>query len=203
MERMKFEIEGEIEHNDEEVIESEKEEEEVTENGNKGIVFLLFLFVFLFLVSASAFVYFQFYQGNGKWEWSLQRHNSEKNDLTKVLSENKKLSAIIDSITQVQLKSNYSDTGTYQPIFTNDMSGDKYEVQIGFFKSFDFSVYNESLVNMNVENSNGSVKLLIGRFNTFEEACKFRQDIIDLGIKGAFVAKKTNGKRVPFDGQCP
>jgi hypothetical protein len=56
---------------------------------------------------------------------------------------------------------------------------------------------------MNVEERNGAYKLMIGRFNNFDDACALRRDMIDMGIDGAFVVKKLNGVRESFDEKCP
>jgi len=206
MEKRKFEIEGEVENQIDEAIDNEElsDLEEESDSGcNRLIYILLTIFIFLFLLTATAFVYFQIYQGNGNWDFNLTKIDKNYSELEKLRLENRKLTVLVDSLSQIQVEKSYSDTSSFQVLFSNDMSGDKYEVQIGFFKSFDFSVYNNNLLNMNVESSNGSHKLLIGRFNSFEEACRFRKDIISIGIQGAFIVKKTDGKRVPFDGTCP
>ena len=200
METRKFEIEGEIESPEEETVE---EEEEVSGGNGKWLYILLAVFIILFLTSTSFFVYFQFYQGKGKWNFSLVRKADANTEMPALTAENNRLKLEIDSLKMIAVQSPAQDTAAYGELFPDNMEGEKYEVQIGFFRSFDFSVYQAALVNMNAETSNGATKLMIGRFNTPEEACKFRNDMIAMGIKGAFVVKKVDGKRVPYEADCP
>jgi len=197
MENRKFEIEGDIESTEEFTEHNEKEN-----TSGKSVYYFLTLFIILFLTISSLFVYYQFYTGNGKWNFSLKKQITPTTDHSNLISENLKLKGVIDSIQQI-LANNSNDTNTFHEIFNDDYIGETYEVQIGFFKTFDLTKLDKNLVNMNVETSNGSTKLLVGKFTTLDEACKFRKDIEDMGIKGAFIVKKTDGKRVAFEAKCP
>jgi len=193
MEDRKFELDGHIEEENPEQIEVNPSSRVI------GIYILLVVFIILFLTSASMFVYFQFYQGKGKWHFSLEKNLVDLSLTDSVVKENTSLKARLDSL-QLLVEKN---TAVDQELFPTDTLGEMYEVQIGFFRSYDFEGYEDKLINMNTETENGATKLRIGRFTTFEEACKFRKDIIDLGIKGAFIVKKVDGQRVPFDAICP
>ncbi|MBC8343032.1 MAG: hypothetical protein ISR55_03245 [Bacteroidetes bacterium] len=198
MGKTRFELDGHVENPDgDEFIEPE-----VPKRG-PGLYILLALFIILFLTSLSLFVYFQFYLGQGKWDFSFEKHNIQQNSSQLLLEENnQRLQNLVDSIELLKVDTS-AGFQPGDPLFSEDGSGEVYEVQIGFFKSFDFDRYDSQLVNMNVEYSNGASKLLIGRFQNFEDACAFRREIIDIGIKGAFVVKKVNGVREDFDAICP
>ncbi|MFC2113958.1 hypothetical protein ACFLRI_01265 [Bacteroidota bacterium] len=197
MEEKRFELEGQIEETEEQL-----EEEEVRERGPLMYI-LLTVFIILFVTTASLFVYFQFYQGGGKWSFSLTKQPPDATSINQdLLMKIDNLKAELDSLKQ-SLPDTSIQIQEYSPLFTEDMQGEKFEVQIGYFKSYDFSLYLPYLVNMNVEKSKGSSKLLIGRFDNFQDACNFRRDMLDIGIQGAFVVKKVDGKRIPFDEKCP
>lgn len=212
MEDKKFEIEGQIE-DDELTEELEDEEEEYYERG-PGIYILLVVFIVLFLTVSSLFVYYQFYLGNGNWDFSFKKRVNENVLINDDLQEeNSELKAKVESLeaelattetNEVDTSSNASTMASgSSSLFTEDMAGEKFEVQIGAFSTFNFSKYDPNLVNMNVENVNGVDRLTIGRFDNFDDACAFRKDIMAMGIQGAFVIKKVDGKKVKFDAWCP
>ena len=196
MENRKFEIDGLIENDNSETVEDNSKERGV------GIYIVLVVFIVLFLSSVSLFVYYQFYLGSGKWSFNFQKHTEETNTIQQLAEQNDLLKSANDSLLLL-LDDNVSETLKDKGLFMEDCQDECYEVQIGYFKSFDFSGYEENLVNMNAEKENNAVMLRIGRFSTFDEACRFRKDIIDMGIKGAFIVKKVNSKRVHFDQPCP
>ncbi len=195
MENRKFEIDGNFE--DESIDESQDEQR----SGGYGPLVLLIIFIVLFLASASMFAYFQFYQGDGKWRFSMKKTTYNPELVEALVAENSLLASVIDSLQQQSLDFNtvYENAELF-PAFSE---GESYEVQIGYFRTYDFSQYEGALLNLNADSEDGAVKLRIGRFATFEEACRFRKDIITLGIGGAFIVKKIDGKRVPFDRVCP
>lgn len=197
-EKRKFEPESELLTNSEET--NGEESAQYPTNG-KGLYFLLALFIILFLTSVSFFVYYQFYQGNGKWSFSLKKYNFDKLLLDSLMKENSYLKHEIDSMSANLTGQIAKDSVT--GMFPGDLNGEKYEVQIGYFRNFDFTKYAPFLINMNIDSSGNSVKLLIGRFDNVEDACRFRKDIVNLGIKNAFIVKKIDGKRVEFDKPCP
>ncbi|HPD64994.1 MAG TPA: hypothetical protein P5050_02810 [Bacteroidia bacterium] len=190
------EILSEINDNHEEVLDEE------TSNG-KGLYILLAIFIILFFTTASFFVYFQFYQGNGQWRFSLQKHSVDLKLTDSLRTENQQLKKVIDSLSVLAYNKQLEDTQTAGPIFTSGISGEKYEVQIGYFKNFSFSRYAPSLINMNIDTVNQSIRLMIGRFDKLEDACRFKKDIVEMGIKNAFIVKKVDGKRVEANIPCP
>jgi len=210
MEDKKFEIEGQIE-------EEEFEDEDYNERG-PGIYILLVVFIVLFVSILSLFVYYQFYQGEGKWNFSMKKRGMDNVALNKEMEqENAQLKIQVDSLQNVinqfgqdtnqvvqeaPPKETISNNGGSSSLFYPDLAGEKYEVQIGAFRNFNFAKYDSKLVNMNVDKENGMQKLVIGRFNTFEEACSFKKDILSLGIQNAFIVKKIDGKRQKFDKWC-
>ena len=195
MENRKFEIDGNFE---EEAIDINPDEQR---SGGYVPLVLLIIFIVLFLTSSSMFVYFQFYQGDGKWHFSFKKAVYNPELIETLVDENRLLASAIDSLQQRAADINIVDEGA--ELFQSFTEGESYEVQIGYFRTYDFSQYEGSLLNLNADSEDGAVKLRIGRFSTFEEACRFRKDIVALGISGAFIAKKVDGKRVPFDKHCP
>ncbi|MEA3496778.1 MAG: SPOR domain-containing protein [Bacteroidota bacterium] len=224
MEDKKFEIEGDIEENDELTEEFEEDDEEYVSRG-RGIYILLAVFILLFLASLSLFAYFQLYQGDGNWDFSFKKKSSGNVAVNKGLQEeNIMLYSQVDSLNNVianmenaqiatsetpESSETVEETSSPKPkttgsseLFHQDLAGEKYEVQIGAFRSFNFSKYNNNLVNMNVDVKNGLNQLVIGRFSTFKDACVFAKDMKSIGIQNAFVVKKVDGKRVKFSKYC-
>jgi hypothetical protein len=195
MEETRFTLDGSVEDTEEQ----EELEEEEAQRG-PGIYIVLALFIILFLTATSALLYFQCYQGNGRWDFSFHKQSSDALLLNEqVLDSNQVLRTYLDSLNTLLLENNEA----FHSLFDSADSDVIFEVQIGYFRSFDFSRYDTNLVNMNVEYANGAYKLLVGRFTDFSDACAFRRDMIDMGIKGAFVVKKEFGERVPFNVKCP
>jgi hypothetical protein len=171
---------------------------------------LLTLFIFLFICTSLLFVYYQFFIGRiedkAVWDFTLRKRTNNILTLYEALRKNSALRKQVDSLETI-CKS-FPDTSLYalpvsSGLFDSEIKGVQYQVQIGAFKEYDFSRYNKHLVNMNTDIVNGMTTLLIGRFETFGEACKFRSDLIAMGVKDAFIIKTVDGKRVPFDEYCP
>lgn len=212
MDEKKFEIEGQIENNDQF---EEEFEEEFEERGPWVYIFLV-IFIILFLSVASLFVYYQFYV-DGKFQFSMKKRTSTNIVIDEELKkENTLLNEKVDSLENIILNMDTSSTeSTFNnnvdnsaslnqdapDLFSQEQAGEKYEVQIGAFRTYDFSKYDQNLVNMNVEVEDGFNKLVIGRFQSFDEACEFRQDLKSIGIN-SFIVKKVDGKRVKFNKWC-
>lgn len=78
-------------------------------------------------------------------------------------------------------------------------NGMKYRVQIGLYKQFDIrSFLNETKV-VSFEDINGLYQYTIGNFTTEEEAETFKQAMMKMGIKDAFVSYYLDGKRISKD----
>ena len=191
----KFEIDG--------PIETENQNEDTNTHGF-GVYIFLVVFVILFLTTASFFVYYQFYIGkiNGeyKFNWSLEKGNSGLALVNALNQENKTLKLRLDSLSNGTVKSGQPASGS---LFSANVSGEVYYVQLGAFKTFDFTKYEPSLVNMFVDSENGLNKLIVGGFQDFTEACSLRRDLTSAGIKGVWIIKKVDGKRVKFEANCP
>lgn len=78
-------------------------------------------------------------------------------------------------------------------------NGMQYRVQIGLYKQFDIrSFLNETKV-VSFEDVNGLYQYTIGNFTTEEEAETFKQAMMEMGIRDAFVSYYLDGKRIPKD----
>ncbi len=209
MDDQKFELEQNLDDEIEEELDEEYEEER-----GPGIYILLAVFIILFLTTLSFFVYYQFYLGEGKWDFSFKKRTGSAVVLNKELKqENEMLVARVDSLEQSLATSGSMGTdstsasaindnnGGGGEIFPQSLAGEKWEVQIGAFTNFDFTKYDPYLQNMNIDKENGVTKLVIGRFNSFDEACAMSKDLKKVGI-GNFIVKKVDGKRVKFNQWC-
>lgn len=191
----KFELEGPIE---------QENRDDGTDTRGNGVYILLVIFIILFLTIASLFVYYQFYVGKinneYKFNWSLEKKNPGAALVKTLDSENKALKARLDSIAQGLLNPGQVNPCT---LFSPNTAGEMYYVQLGAFKSFDFTKYEPSLVNTFVDSENGFNKLIIGGFQDFTEACNLKRDLLGAGFKGVWIIKKVDGQRVQFETTCP
>jgi hypothetical protein len=164
---------------------------------------LMVIFIIFFLTTATLLVYYQFYIGksDGKYvfDWSLKKKNTSYLVVKKLEKQNKLIQSRLDSCSSGLGIS----PGSQSSLFSNPNSGDIYCVQLGAFRSFDFKKYEPSMVNMFVDSENGMNKLIVGGFSEFTDACEFKRDLVNVGIKGVFIIKKVDGKRVTFDSPCP
>jgi hypothetical protein len=74
-----------------------------------------------------------------------------------------------------------------------------FEVQIGAFKHFDLDKYRENLVGLDGDQADGYAKLTLGKFFSPVAAKEFRDDMRKAGFKDAWVVAKRNGIRVEYD----
>jgi hypothetical protein len=190
----KFEFDG---------AEEQEQAFEKNQSNNTTLSVLLVVFIILFLTCAAFLVYYQFYMGKSGnkfvFNWSLEKKNTAYMAVKGLEQENKLFKARIDSLSSGKAGSFYNQSS----MFTNPSTGEVYCVQIGAFKSFNFNKYEPGMVNMFVDKENGLNKLIIGGFTNFEDACQFRKDLRGSGIKGVFIIKKVDGKKVPFESTCP
>ncbi len=76
------------------------------------------------------------------------------------------------------------------------VAGTIYKVQIGLYKDFDITRYFEEPRSIGYETVEGMNRYVISDFPTEEVAQNFATEMARMGIKGAFVAKYENGKRI-------
>ncbi len=70
-----------------------------------------------------------------------------------------------------------------------------YKVQMGYYRFFNINEYFESPKIMHYEAIDGGNKYMVGYFTDPQKALDFRDDIVRLGIKDAFVVKYVDGIR--------
>lgn len=194
---------------DEDEENEEEEYEDIEEGSGKGkLTGFLILFIILFIVSTSLLAYFQFYQPNGDFKLTFDKRQVTAQQVEKMKKSNNQLQSAVDSLKAANqkklaiidsLKSN-KDTSS-QASFTGNkggasISGTYYKVQIGAFESFSFDRYGDKVTNLTFEEKNGLLKLTLGRFKKANAARAFRRDLVEIGLKDAFIAKMRNGKRV-------
>ena len=78
---------------------------------------------------------------------------------------------------------------------TSLLDQEVYAVQVGAFEQKDLGLYSESFVNFREIRKEGFNKYALGNFESLEEAKIFRKELVDLGIKDAFIGFYQNGER--------
>ncbi len=74
-----------------------------------------------------------------------------------------------------------------------------YAVQIGAFEKRDLALYSENFVNFKEIKNDGFNKYALGNFASLEEAKAFRKELVDLGMKDAFIGFYQNGERLHIE----
>ncbi|AKA36181.1 MAG: SPOR domain-containing protein [Muricauda sp.] len=74
-----------------------------------------------------------------------------------------------------------------------------YSVQVKSFVDNNVTLASEALTNTLFVKTNPFYAYSLGNFETLEEARKFRQQLVDMGFKDAFVASYQDGKRVKIE----
>jgi len=189
----KFEIEGPIEQDP---------QEQDCNCSCTGVYIALVVFIVLFLTTASLFVYYQFYVGkiNGdyKFDWSMNKKNTDYAMLKQLSDSNNSLKTKLDNCS-----ASLTASANLSALFPNTPGNEMYYVQLGAFRTYDFTKYEPNLVNMFVESTGGLNKLIIGGFQKFTDACELKKDLNGAGFKGIFIVKKVDGKRILFTESCP
>jgi hypothetical protein len=190
-------------------------ESENNNNGSRNSGAWIIFFV-LFLLAAGMLVYYQFYQGNGQWRFSLMHKSNDTSFLVQLKkqypdtihhTETVKKDSVIrsDSVHPVNVPGSHpvsdqkaADGLTLEPISVDKEppTGTVYEVQIGTFENYDLKKYKAVFNNLHEEKDGKLTKLTLGRFQNEKQANTFKNDMIKLGVKKAWVVKKVNGKRI-------
>lgn len=92
---------------------------------------------------------------------------------------------------------NYVGANTGATMYKN--TGTDYRVQIGAYRYFDFTKLLKFNQPIGFENVNGVIHYFLGSWTDANEAFKFAQALRKIEIKGAFVSKYVDGKRIPYD----
>mgnify|MGYP007079447310 CR=1 FL=1 len=70
-----------------------------------------------------------------------------------------------------------------------------FEVQLGFYKEYDFSALDGELVQLSRFYDDGGAKFVLGRFQNFTDAENMVTELRAMGLKDAFIAGVANGQR--------
>jgi hypothetical protein len=88
---------------------------------------------------------------------------------------------------------NSSDTTLLVP---NWNVGQWYSVQVGAYEKRDLQLYDGSLMQFRMFKDDNLFKYSLGVFSSYEEAHRFRKEMLQLGLKGAFVQAYSGGKPI-------
>ncbi len=80
----------------------------------------------------------------------------------------------------------------------NRIQGLVYKIQIGAFGKRDIDEDLMTTDNMKVESEAGLQKVLVGEFRDFEKAKTLQEELIAMGVKGAWVVAYQDGVRIPL-----
>lgn len=186
--------------------EDEEDYEEVEEGGKGKLTGFLILFIILFVASTGLLTYFQFIQPDGSFAFSFQKRQISAEQVQQLQQKNKQLGQVVDSLTS-EVDQQQSTIDSFQMAASSggssgtttggaDISGTYYAVQIGAFESFSFDRYGDRVTNLTFRNEDGVLKLTLGRFKEANAARAFRRDMVEIGMKDAFVAKMKDGQRL-------
>ncbi len=166
-------------------------EDESSGSGKGGIIFALIIFIFLFAAAAGILVYQQVQSPGGFFTWDPGKEQ-ESERVEHLLAENKKLE---DEISMLNERIQKLESEAVQFEDQEWMSGTVYEVQIGAFKYFDMSWYDDNMVQMQMNYDNEYTYFTIGRFRNLDRARNFRDDIQRMGLITAAISKRIDGYR--------
>ena len=77
--------------------------------------------------------------------------------------------------------------------YSDSASGVFFEVQLGRYSSFNLNQFRNKLVNLRQEEVDGAKLILLGRFDSKEEAELLLADVKRLGLRNAFVIGRIEG----------
>ena len=165
----KFALDGQIEGGD-------------NRNSSFKVPFVIFLILFL---AALAYILISEYNGPLIGNGLKMRQANEKLEV-----QHKVYRHTIDSLL------NANDLLLEQ---TNVPDGVWYEVQIGAFEYFNLDEYNNNLVMLRNQQSDGIKKYVLARFREFSRAEAFVNDMRKLGIPDAFITGVIDGTRTDIE----
>ncbi len=140
------------------------------------------LLVFLLFCSLGMNVYFLLINGNKEGK---QAQN---------VSIKKKYNEQLDSL-NLEIKQLQKQMGILLPR-TKTPAGIFFEVQIGAFENFNLDAYQNELAEIRQEKHDTKNKFLLGRFAELNKALRFENDLKRLGLSGAFIVGRVDGRIV-------
>jgi predicted nucleic acid-binding Zn-ribbon protein len=78
------------------------------------------------------------------------------------------------------------------------LAGVVYKVQIGAYKKRQIDEELMSTDNMDVEEQAGLKKVVVGQFRDFDRAKSLQDELVAMGVKGAWVVAYQDGNRIPL-----
>jgi len=120
----------------------------------------------------------------------------------KLLSLESDIAALNTQLMQAQAEARESSRGMPENVDStprpNMSNGLVYKIQIGAFGKRNIDEDLMTTDNMNVENEAGLQKILVGEFKDFEKAKTLQEELIAMGVKGAWVVAYQDGVRIPL-----
>ena len=107
-----------------------------------------------------------------------------------------KVAALENDIQELKNSLKKSNTPNVGPSL-NDVP--VFAVQVGAFENKNLSLYSKNFVNFKEIKNKEFNAYALGNFESLEEARKFRKEIVELGLKDAFIGSYLNGKRLKIE----
>lgn len=184
--------------------------------GKNSSANLTMVFAVLFIISFSILCYYQFYDGNSfslnfihKDSYMAKGRDSLSVKAEKAKKENevlrKKVREMTEAFNKLKLAAQANSLDAEGNTVMNQnydtgidlSSGTVYQIQISALQSF--NLQSDSDLRIFIDEDNGLTKLMVGAFNNENEALEFAKDMKKGGFSDAFVVKKIDGNRVPYN----
>ncbi len=124
----------------------------------------------------------------------LRRMLGEKeNQINAVAAENDQLRTELIS-TQAQVRDLTTEVQE-----TSDDYGVWFRVQIGAYQDRRIDKDLETTKNISLEERDALQKIALGRFRNYVDAVKLKNQLVEMGLKDAWVVSYKDGERVPID----
>ncbi len=86
-----------------------------------------------------------------------------------------------------------------QNLDSRNEEGYKYRIQIGAFKEINLSDFKTNLVAINQETYDSICQYTLGRFDDYQKAFTFWNNIKRMGFNDSFIIATKNGRRIPIE----
>lgn len=164
------------------------------DSGKGGLIAALVIFIILFAASAGLHLYQQWQLGDDGFAWTIGEADQQERVMTEELEEEKaQLQRENEDLRQQLAELEEEQTEDFDQV--DWTTGTHYEVQIGAFKFFDMSMYEDGFEQMRMEWDGDFSHITVGRFSDLERARQFLQDIERLGVEKPFIVERVDGQR--------
>ncbi|MFK7969837.1 MAG: hypothetical protein AB8F95_05690 [Bacteroidia bacterium] len=123
--------------------------------------------------------------------WGLNFFGKDYKKESQVLTS--KVTVLTDSLQKV----NMSDATLREQLGMSLSNG--FEVQMGFYKEYDFGALDQELLQLSRYYDEGGAKFVLGRFQNFEDAENMVDELRSMGLKDAFIAGLADGERTTVE----